>query len=170
MANARARFAFSEIAVLDPPAEFVVHLGDIVHPMPGVPGAVEAARRFKEMAGTLSAPLYLVPGNHHVGDKAVDWMPADIVTSEYVEGYRNTFGRDYYAFSCGPIRAIAINAQLLNSGLAQEVEQRNWLEAEFAGSVGQRVFLFTHYPPYVLASDERSTYDNIDQPSRSWAV
>lgn len=58
MANARARFAFSDIAALDPPAEFVVHLGDIVHPMPGVPGAVEAARRFKEIASTLSAPLY----------------------------------------------------------------------------------------------------------------
>lgn len=170
MANARARFAFSEIAALDPPAEFVVHLGDIVHPMPGVPGAVEAARRFKEIASTLSAPLYLVPGNHDVGDKAVDWMPADIVTSEYVEGYRNAFGNDYYAFSCGPIRAIVINAQLLNSGLPQEAEQRSWLEAEFAASAGKRVFLFTHYPPYVLASDERSTYDNIDQPGRSWLL
>jgi hypothetical protein len=170
LANARARFAIDEIAALNPPPKFVVHLGDIVHPMPGVPGFAEAARRFKEIATSLKSPLHLVPGNHDVGDKAVDWMPADIVCSDYVESYRNTFGKDFYAFECGPLRAIVINAQLLNSGLPQETEQRIWLETEFASNAGKRLFVFTHYPPYVLAPGERSTYDNIDQPARAWLL
>lgn len=169
-ANGRARHAIAEIAHLDPAPEFVVHLGDIVHPMPGLPVFAEAARRFKEIAAALTVPLHLVPGNHDVGDKAVDWMPADIVCADYVELYRRTFGKDYYAFDCGPLRAIVINALLLNSGLPQENEQRLWLEAELQQSAGRRLFVFTHYPPYVLADDERSTYDNIDQPGRAWLL
>jgi len=169
-ANGRARFAISEIAALDPAPEFVVHLGDIVHPMPGLPVFGEAARRFKEIAAALPMPLHLVPGNHDVGDKAVDWMPADIVCADYVALYRKTFGKDYYAFDCGPVRGFVINALLMNSGLPQEDEQRRWLEAELAASAGRRVFVFTHYPPYVLSPEERSTYDNIDQPAREWLL
>jgi 3',5'-cyclic AMP phosphodiesterase CpdA len=169
-ANGRARHALAEIAALDPAPEFVVHLGDIVHPMPGLPVFGEAARRFKEIAAPLRIPLHLVPGNHDVGDKAVDWMPADIVCSDYVARYRDTFGKDYYAFDCGPLRGIVINSLLVNSGLPEEAAQRAWLEAELAASAGRRIFAFIHYPPFVLAPDERSTYDNIDQPGRAWLL
>jgi hypothetical protein len=169
-ANGRARYALAEIAALDPAPEFVVHLGDIVHPMPGLPVFGEAARRFKEIAAPLRVPLHLVPGNHDVGDKAVDWMPADIVCSDYVSRYRETFGKDYYAFDCGPLRGIVINSLLMNSDLPEEAEQRAWLESELGSSAGRRIFVFIHYPPYVLAPDERSTYDNIDQPGRAWLL
>jgi len=169
-ANGRARYAMADIAALDPAPEFVVHLGDIVHPMPGLPVFGEAARRFKELAAPLRVPLHLVPGNHDVGDKAVDWMPADIVCSDYVARYRETFGRDYHAFDCGALRGIVINSLLLNSDLPEEAQQRAWLESELAASKGRRIFTFIHYPPYVLAPDERSTYDNIDQPGRAWLL
>ena len=33
-----------------------------------------------ELAAALKAPLHLVSGNHDVGDKKVDWMPAGAVT------------------------------------------------------------------------------------------
>ncbi len=169
-ANGRARYALAEIAALDPAPEFVVHLGDIVHPMPGLPVFGEAARRFKEIAAPLRVPLHLVPGNHDVGDKAVDWMPADIVCSDYVSRYRETFGKDYYAFDSGSLRGIVINSLLMNSDLPEEAEQRAWLESELKASAGRRIFAFIHYPPYVLAPDERSTYDNIDQPGRAWLL
>ncbi len=169
-ANARARYALADIAALDPAPAFVVHLGDIVHPMPGLPVFAEAARRFKEIASSLRVPLHLVPGNHDVGDKALDWMPADIVCADYVYRYRETFGKDYYAFDCGSLRGIVINSLLLNSGLPQEAEQREWLESELRASAGRRLFAFIHYPPYVLEAGERSTYDNIDQPGRAWLL
>jgi hypothetical protein len=169
-ANGRARYALAEIAALDPAPEFVVHLGDIVHPMPGLPVFGEAARRFREISALLRVPLHLVPGNHDVGDKAVDWMPADIVRSDYVSQYRETFGKDYYAFDRGPLRCIVINSLLMNSDLPEEAEQRTWLESELNASAGRRIFAFIHYPPFVLAPDERSTYDNIDQPGRAWLL
>lgn len=173
-ANGRARYVLEEIAGLDPAPAFVVHLGDIVHPMPGVPAYAEAAQQFKAMAARLAVPLHLVPGNHDVGDKSVDWMPAEIVCDDYVALYRRTFGADYYAFDAGspgqPVRAIVIDAQLLNSGLADEAAQRSWLEAELAAHPRARRFLFTHYPPYVFAVDERGSYDNIDLPARAWLL
>ena len=108
-ANGRARHVFAEFAALDPVPAFAVHLGDIVHPMPGVPGYGEAARRFRDLSGDLPMPLHLVPGNHDIGDKAVDWMPAEIVCDPFVQRYRDTFGADWYAFDAGtpghPVRA-----------------------------------------------------------------
>ncbi|MBK9609407.1 MAG: hypothetical protein IPO58_24465 [Betaproteobacteria bacterium] len=55
-ANGRARYAFAGLAALDPAPGFVVHLGDIVHPMPGLPVYAEAARRVKELSASLRGP------------------------------------------------------------------------------------------------------------------
>ena len=169
-ANGRARYVMHEIAALDPAPAFVVHLGDMVHPVPSLPSYAEAAARYKAIAEVLQVPIHLVPGNHDIGDKSVDWMPADIVCDDYIEIYRRTFGADYFAFDQGPIHCVIINALLMNSGLPGEEKQRGWLESELAAHAGKRIFLFTHYPPYVYSTDERSTYDNIDQPGREWLL
>ncbi len=174
LANGRARHVFAEFAALDPAPAFVVHLGDIVHPMPGVPAYAEAASRFRDLSAGLAVPLHLVPGNHDIGDKAVDWMPAEIVCDPFVARYRETFGADWYAFDAGvaghPMRAIVLNAPLMNSGLAAEAQQRAWLESELAAHPGARRFVFIHYPPYVLEAGERPSYDNIDEPARGWLL
>ena len=170
LANGRARHVMHEIAGLDPAPAFVVHLGDMVHPVPSLPTYAEAAARYKAITEVLRVPMHLVPGNHDIGDKSVDWMPADIVCDEYIDLYRRTFGADYFAFDQGPIHCVVINALLINSGLAGEKAQRDWLESDLARHAAKRIFLFIHYPPYVYASDERSTYDNIDQPGREWLL
>ena len=150
-ANGRARHVFAEFAALEPAPAFVVHLGDIVHPMPGVPAYAEAAGRFRELSAGLAMPLHLVPGNHDIGDKAVDWMPAEIVCDPFVTRYRETFGADWYAFDAGvaghPARGLVLDAPLMNSGLPAEAQQRAWLEAELAAHPRARRFVFIHYPP-----------------------
>lgn len=170
LANGRARYVMHGIAALDPPPAFVVHLGDMVHPVPSLPAYHEAAARYKAIAGVLQVPVHLVPGNHDIGDKSVDWMPADIVCDDYIAMYRRTFGADYFSFDHGPIRCVVINALLINSGLPGEEKQRDWLESDLAAHTGKRIFLFSHYPPYVHSTDERSSYDNIDQPGRDWLL
>jgi len=169
-ANGRARYVMHEIAALDPAPAFVVHLGDMVHPVPSLPTYGEAAARYKAIAEVLQVPVHLVPGNHDIGDKSVDWMPADIVCDDYIEIYKRTFGADYFSFDQGPIHCVILNALLINSGLPGEEKQRDWLESDLAAQDGKRVFLFIHYPPYVYSTDERSTYDNIDQPGREWLL
>jgi hypothetical protein len=170
LANGRARHVLHEIAALEPAPAFLVHLGDIVHPVPSLPAYAEAVARYKSIAEVLRMPVHLVPGNHDLGDKCLDWMPADVVCDSYVETYRRAFGADYYAFDHAPLRCIVINALLINSGLAGEAAQRDWLEAELAARSGRRLFFFIHYPPYVLSADEDSTYDNIDRPGRDWLL
>jgi len=168
-ANARARHVFNDIAALSPAPDFVIHLGDIVHPVPSQASFDEAARRFKAMAQVLPMPLHLVPGNHDVGDKRIDWMPADIVCEDYLRKYREVFGPDYYAIDHGGIRFLFVNALLFNSTLPADQVQRDWIDAQLASAAG-RVFVSLHYPPYLLDADEKGSYDNIDEPGRGWLL
>ena len=155
---------------MQPPPKFVVHLGDIVHPVPSLPTFADAVGCFKDITAPVDVPIHLVAGNHDVGDKKVDWMPADQVCDSFLDVYRKAFGADYYAFDEGELRLIVVNSLLLNSGLADEERQRRWLEEELTRAANRRVFLFMHYPPYIHSSDERGNYDNIDEPARSWLL
>ena len=170
LANERARHVFQDIAAMSPAPAFVVHLGDIVHPVPSLPTFSDAVAQFKAIASPLTVPLHLVPGNHDVGDKRVDWMPADQVCSEYLDIYRGAFGADYHAFDRGDLRFVFLNSLLLNSGLPQEQAQRLWFEDQMDTAGHKRVFLFMHYPPFIYQENERGNYDNVDEPARSWLV
>ncbi len=107
-ANDRARHVFREIAAMDPPPAFVFHLGDIVHPVPSLPTYADAIARFKDLASPVTVPLHVVPGNHDVGDKRIDWMPADLVCDDYLATYREAFGADFFCIDQGPLRLLAI--------------------------------------------------------------
>lgn len=168
LANTRARHVISEVNQLSP--EFVLHLGDLVHPVPELPSFVPAVEQFKLLTRELKARLYLIPGNHDVGDKPVAWMPAGTVTAEFVDQYRELFGDDFYSFDANDCHFVMINAQVINSGLPREEEQRKWLEADLEHHDSARIFIGIHYPPYVSDRNEASSYDNIDEPGRSWLL
>jgi predicted phosphodiesterase len=170
LANERARHVFADIARMEPRPKFVIHLGDIVHPVPALPSFHEAVAQFKDMTRALPVPLHVVPGNHDVGDKRVEWMPADQVCDRYLEIYRESFGKDYFSVDEGDIRCILINSLLINSGLEGEAQQKAWLEKEISEAGSKRVFLFMHYPPFIYQQTERSSYDNLDEPGRSWLI
>ena len=170
LANPRARRVFKEIAAMDPAPQFVVHLGDIVHPVPSLPIYAEAVEQFKTMRTHLPLPLHLVPGNHDVGDKRVESVPTESVCDKFLEIYRAAFGRDYFSFDHAACRFVIINSLLLNSGLDDEPIQSDWLEEQLADAGDRRVFLFMHYPPYVFRQDEPSNYDGIDYPARQWLL
>ncbi|MEZ5660895.1 MAG: metallophosphoesterase [Burkholderiaceae bacterium] len=169
-ANARARHVFSQIAQIQDELAFVVHLGDIVHPVPGIDGYVPAVENFKAIAAGLRIPLHVVPGNHDVGDKLVDWMPADHVCSEYLAKYRSFFGPDWFSFERDDSAFVFLNTVLMNSGLPEEREQAQWLDAELERLRGRRIFCFMHYPPYLHDAAEPGNYDNIDRPARDWLL
>ncbi|MGI9302304.1 MAG: metallophosphoesterase [Gammaproteobacteria bacterium] len=170
LANVRARHVFREIAAMQPAPKFVIHLGDIVHPVPSLPIFQDAVSIFKEITEPLAVPLYVIPGNHDVGDKRIDWMPAEQVCDDYLETYREAFGKDFYSFDEGATRFVMLNSLLPNSGLADEARQQQWLEEQIAQAGERRVFIFMHYPPYIYAADEPGNYDNIDEPARSWVL
>ena len=147
-----------------------MHLGDIVHPVPSLPAFHDAVANFKAIASHLPVPLHVVPGNHDVGDKTVDWMPAEQVCDDFLATYREAFGADFHAFDEGGVRFVMLNSLLLNSGLSDEARQRAWLAERIDSAGDLRVFLFMHYPPYIHRPDEAGNYDNVDEPARAWLL
>jgi 3',5'-cyclic AMP phosphodiesterase CpdA len=68
LTNDRARWVAHTINAHSP--DLVIHLGDIVHPVPHLPTYSSASKRAQEIMGSLTSPYYLVPGNHDVGARA----------------------------------------------------------------------------------------------------
>jgi predicted phosphodiesterase len=168
LANGRCRYVAALLNRLDP--AFVIHLGDVVHPVPALPTYGAAADAALAMLGGLNAEIRYIPGNHDVGDKPFKAMPAAAVSDDGVALYERYFGAPFSAFDHGDCRFVLINSPVLNSGLESEEAQREWLERELSAAGDRRVFLFTHYPPYILQRDEPTNYDNIDEPQRSWLL
>ncbi|MGD2142413.1 MAG: metallophosphoesterase [Candidatus Bathyarchaeota archaeon] len=164
--NDRTRWVISQINQANP--EFVIHLGDIVHPLPHLPTYDSAAKAAKSIFEELEAPYHFLPGNHDVGDKNNPTVPAYIVDEHGLEKYRKWFGPLYNSFKHKGVLFVLINSLALNSGLEHEKKHSEWLESTLSGS--ERIHMFSHYPPYILEPSEKSNYDNIDQPARSWLL
>ncbi|UUX48264.1 metallophosphoesterase [Nisaea acidiphila] len=165
LANDRARAAIARVNALSP--DFVIHLGDMIHPTPDQPGYGAAAKRFREIFTDLEAPLHLVPGNHDIGDKPAIWTPAKCCTEDFIGLYREQFGADFGAFGHGPAHFIMVNSQIINTGTEREKVQWDWLETELESNRDKRLFLFGHQPLWVASSDEEEHYDNTAEPGRS---
>ena len=78
LANGRTRYVFNALNGHD--LSFVIHVGDIIHPVPSMSERYErAAALFHKSARALRHDLFLVPGNHDIGDKPNDWAPAGVI-------------------------------------------------------------------------------------------
>ena len=166
LTNPRARWAINAINELAP--DFVVHMGDLTNPVPSLPTYPQAVERFRQLIAPLNCPIYFVAGNHDIGDKPVEWMPAKTVNQDYLDQYEANFGRSYQSFTHKACRFVITNTPVINAGLPHEAQQRTWLEADLAAHAGERTFFFTHYPIFIANPDEPSHYDNIDEPGRAW--
>lgn len=168
LTNERAQHIAQAINTHSP--DLVIHLGDIVHPVPHLPSHRAASMVAEEIMNTLEAPYYLVPGNHDIGDKHNPTVPAHTVNQEFIDYYREHYGPTYQSFTHKNIHFIILNTPVLNSGLPEEQEQREWLEKNLETHHGERIHVFSHYPPYLHTPDEPNNYDNLDQPARAWLL
>ena len=170
LANSRNRYVVECLNRLEP--DFVVHLGDIVHPIPALPSHADAVRLAQKTYAGLKAPLHMVPGNHDLGDKPNAWMPAPVVNEANHLAFEENWGAPYRSFDFQGCHFILLDTPVLNSGLEREEDQRNWLEDDLASNTaaGRRAFVLLHYPPFLNHPDESSHYDNIDEPARSWLL
>ncbi|MBF9033870.1 serine/threonine protein phosphatase [Rhodobacterales bacterium HKCCE2091] len=164
LANARARWTVAALNADRP--DFVLHLGDMVHPVPAQASYATAAERFHAIFAKLDAPLHVLPGNHDIGDKPGDWMPAHTVTPAAMAAYRDTFGAPWRAFDRGDCRFVLHCNPILGSGLPEDAEQWDWLDRTLSASGGKRVFFLTHYPLFLTRQDEPEHYDNLAFPAR----
>ena len=165
LANRRLRYVIDDLNTRD--IQHVIHLGDIVHPVPSNGDLYEgAANRFHEQISHLKHPFYLVPGNHDVGDKRMAWSPAGGIRPEYLDSWTQYFGSDKFSFEHQGVAFVGINAQLLGSALECEQVHNDWLELTLKNYSDKRVFLFSHYPPFLLHPEEDEHYDNLGSRGR----
>ncbi|XWN33971.1 MAG: metallophosphoesterase [Devosia sp.] len=165
LANQRARWAVAALNA-DRPA-FVIHLGDMVHPIPAQPGFLPAAERFNAIFAHLDAPLHLIPGNHDIGDKPGEWMPAHTVTAAALSSYTDAFGPLWSTFDHDGCRFILHCNPICGADLEADSEQWRWLERTLTDAAGRRVFFMTHYPLFLTSADEPEHYDNLGPAPRA---
>ncbi|MFX0199052.1 MAG: metallophosphoesterase family protein [Candidatus Hodarchaeota archaeon] len=169
-ANARNRYVVDKINQFNP--EFVIHLGDVVYPIPALPTHENAVQLAQNLYQHLKGKFYVVPGNHDIGDKVNAWVPAPAVTEESHKIFEKYWGRSFLSFNYEDCHFVLINSPVLNSGFQLEKEQKVWLEKDLDTTqmTGKRIFLFMHYSPYLTHPLEADHYDNISEPARSWLL
>ncbi len=164
-ATRRARFVSREIARYSP--QFVIHLGDLVHPVPELPTFNDAVALTHDIFRPHHNRMHVLPGNHDIGDKPNPTMPAKGVRDSWIDIHERNFGPSWRSFDHEGVRFILLNNPVFNSGSPIEAAQRQWLEKTLSSAAGQRLLVFMHYPLFLLNASEPPTYDNIDEPVRS---
>jgi 3',5'-cyclic AMP phosphodiesterase CpdA len=163
-ANERAVNAYEQLKEHAP--AFVVHLGDMVHPLPHMSAYTPATAAARNLFDSAKVPVHYVAGNHDVGDKPMPGSPAAVISNESISTYGQAFGEDYYVFKHDACCFVVLNSSLWNSGLAREQEQFQWLNNTLEACKNDRIFVFSHYPHFVHNADEDENYDNIAEPVR----
>jgi 3',5'-cyclic AMP phosphodiesterase CpdA len=141
----------------------VIHTGDIT--LDGTTDRRELgfARRHLD---AMPAPVLALPGNHDLGDNPNETNGGSryLIDDDRVAAYRDLIGEDRWATDIGGWRLVGFNAQLLDSGLADEEEQWSWLENELRPEAlaDHHPAVFLHKP--LLHSDPQP--DEHDLPVR----
>lgn len=154
------------------PADFAIHMGDLVQEYPEKSGFPAAFAEAVVAMRSLPVPVYHVAGNHDVGDKPDRTMPTHPVSPESLANYHQVCGRSWYRVDQADCRLLVINSQILDTDLPEEREQREWLETEMASAEGKRLMLFLHLPLYLGKEDEPAlgNYDVLGVSSRRWLL
>ena len=128
--------------------DLVINSGDLAFDGP-------TSRDDLEFAGELHAALPVacryLPGNHDIGDNptAVGPSPSQPATEQDRQTFLSVFGEDRWRFDAAGWCFIGLNSLVMNTGLASEAEQFDWLASQLAGADGRPVALFLHKPLYL---------------------
>ena len=167
-ANNRARYAVDLLKKEE--HDFVIHLGDVVHPLQNMNSYFPAVKEAHKILAPLKPRLNFVPGNHDLGDKLSEVAPAKAANDTTISVYKKAFGKNYYSFEHNGILFVIMNSSLVNGGTEEEKKQRSWLEGLLVEERGKRKFLFSHYPPFICQEFESEHYDNYAEPGRHWLL
>jgi hypothetical protein len=84
------------------------------------------------------------------------------------------FGEDRWRFEAAGWCFVGLNSLVMNTGLASEAEQFDWLASQLANTNGMPVALFVHKPLYLNAPDdpelESSAIRYVPMPARKHLI
>ena len=145
--------------------DLVINSGDLAFDGPTSRDDLEFARTLHD---ALPVACRYLPGNHDIGDNptAVGPPPSQPVTEASRQAFLAVFGEDRWRFEAAGWCFIGLNSLVMNTGLASEAEQFDWLAAQLAGASGKPVALFLHKPLFLNAPDDPELAATVD-PLRS---
>jgi 3',5'-cyclic AMP phosphodiesterase CpdA len=153
--------------------DLVVNSGDLAFDGPTNRDDLEFA---KALHDGIPAPCRYLPGNHDIGDNPTEVGPAPSqpATERDRQVFVSIFGEDRWRFDAAGGCFIGLNSLIMNTGLASEAEQFDWLASQLANANGRPVALFLHKPLYLNSPDDpelvATSIRYIPMPARSHLV
>ena len=153
--------------------DLVVNSGDLAFDGPTSRDDLEFAR---ELHAALPVACRYLPGNHDIGDNPTELGPAppQPATEQERQNFLSVFGEDRWRFDAAGWRFIGLNSLVMNTGLASEAEQYDWLASQLSSADGKPVALFLHKPLYLNSPEDpelaASAIRYIPMPARSRVV
>ncbi|MEY9360303.1 3',5'-cyclic AMP phosphodiesterase CpdA [Bradyrhizobium yuanmingense] len=150
--------------------DLVVNTGDVSFDGPTSRDDVEFA---KSLHDALPVTCRYLPGNHDIGDNptATGPAPKPPVSETHRQQFCDIIGEDHWVFDAAGWRLIGLNTLVMNSGLAFEAEQIDWLSQEISRTNGRPVALFLHKPLFLNLPDDAETPETsiryVPQPARA---
>lgn len=133
--------------------DLVINTGDLAFDAPTNAGDLEFAQKLHQ---AIPVPCRFIPGNHDIGDNPTQVAPAPErpVNEQARQAYIAAFGDDRWRFDAAGWCFIGLNSLVMNSGLAAEAEQFDWLASELAVTGGRPVALFVHKPMFLNTPED----------------
>jgi 3',5'-cyclic AMP phosphodiesterase CpdA len=149
--------------------DLVINSGDLAFDGPSNPSDLELAATLHK---ALPVACRFLPGNHDIGDNPTLVGPPLIhpVTDANLEAYHRIVGEDRWRFEAAGWCFIGLNSLIMNSGLADEAEQFDWLASQLAATGGKPLALFVHKPLFLNAPDDperaETSFRYVPMPAR----
>jgi 3',5'-cyclic AMP phosphodiesterase CpdA len=153
--------------------DLVINSGDLAFDGSAQRDDLEFARALHD---ALPAPCRYLPGNHDIGDNPtkVGPVPSQPVTEQSQQAFLSIFGEDRWRFDAAGWCFIGLNSLVMNTALASEAEQFDWLASQLSSANGKPVALFLHKPLYLNSPDDpelaATSIRYVPMPARSRLV
>jgi 3',5'-cyclic AMP phosphodiesterase CpdA len=133
--------------------DLVINSGDLAFDGPTNRDDLEFARTLHD---ALPVACRFLPGNHDIGDNPtlVGPPPSQPITERDRQTYLTIFGEDRWRFEAAGWCFVGLNSLVMNTGLASETEQFDWLASGLADTHGKPVALFLHKPLFLNSPDD----------------
>jgi 3',5'-cyclic AMP phosphodiesterase CpdA len=133
--------------------DLVINSGDVSWDGPTSRADMEFAL---ELHKALPVDCRYLPGNHDIGDNptAVGVTPSILATEQRREAFISVFGEDRWQFEAANWRFIGLNSLIMNTGIASEEEQEDWLRSQLSAANGKPIALFLHKPLFLQTPED----------------
>ena len=153
--------------------DLVVNSGDVSWDGPSSRDDLAYA---KDLHAALPVACRYLPGNHDIGDNptAVGKPPSHRANEEDLAAFNAVFAEDRWQFESAGWRFIGLNSVVMNTGLASEIEQEDWLKSQLSGANGKPIAMFLHKPLFLQTPEDPETPGTairyVPQPVRAQLV